>query len=498
MKISSMAAGAAIAWLTAGCGAPEDVSAPPRPSQDGGSEDDGGASDASFPAFDGATYDAGMDWDSWTPNPPSNCVNLECQQYACPGDTTTTLSGTVYDPAGNNPLFGVVVYVPNKPVEALPSGASCDACNALYTGQPIAATTSDATGKFTLKNVPVGSNIPVVVQIGRWRRQYTIASVVGCQDNPQPDHSMRLPRSRAEGDIPKIAISTGEADTLECLLRRVGIDASEYSAGATGPGRIHIYQGSPRTDNRGRTLHAPNTSPAAPMSHSALWNAPQSLMAYDMVLLSCEGQETTSMNQQALHDYASAGGRVFASHFHYSWFNSGPYGGENLATWTPESNDIGDINGTIVTTLPNGQPFPKGQALSDWLTHIGALRNGKLPIEEARHNADVSPANTPSQPWILADEDSEAPGATQYFSFNTPTDAFVAPDGPSFCGRVVYSDLHVGAASGDNAGRAIPTGCATGRLSPQEAVLEYMLFDLSSCVTTDDRPPEPPPVTAPL
>ena len=31
------------------------------------------------------------------------------------------------------------------------------------------------------------------------------------------------------------------------------------------------------------------------------------------------------MNQQALHDYASAGGRVFASHFHYSWFNSGPY-----------------------------------------------------------------------------------------------------------------------------------------------------------------------------
>jgi hypothetical protein len=493
MRALSAAAGAVIASLTAGCGASEDIAAtPPPPPKDGGT--DGGAADGGFPSFDAAPYDASGNADVWIdPGPGSNCENLQCQQFACPGGATTTLSGTVFDPAGRNPLFGVVVYVPNKPVEPLPSGASCEACNALYTGQPIAATTSDATGKFTLKNVPAGSNIPVVVQIGRWRRQYTIASVAQCQDNPQPNGSMRLPRSRAEGDIPKIAIATGSADTLECLLRRVGLDASEYSAGAAGPGRIHIYQGSPR-ENR----QSPNTSPAAPSASGALWNTAQNLMAYDMVLLSCEGQETVNMNQQALHDYASAGGRVFASHFHYAWFNTGPYGGENLATWTTGSQDIGNINGTIVTTLPNGELFPKGKALSDWLTHIGALRSGLLAIEEARHNADVSATNTPSQPWILADQASSAPGATQYFSFNTPTDGFVTPDGPSYCGRVVFSDLHVGAASQDDAGDPVPTGCATGRLSPQEAVLEYMLFDLSSCVTTEDRPPEPPPVLAPI
>jgi hypothetical protein len=197
------------------------------------------------------------------------------------------------------------------------------------------------------------------------------------------------------------------------------------------------------------------------------------------------------MNQQALHDYASAGGRVFASHFHYSWFFTGPYGMENLATWTPESNDIGDIQATIVTTLANGDPFPKGVALLAWLEHVGALQNGVLPISEARHNADVSAANTPSQPWIVADQNAEAPGATQYFSFNTPTDALLNVDG-AYCGRVVYSDLHVGAASGDDPFQPVPDDCADSDVSPQEAALEFMLFDLSSCVIPDDVPPQPP------
>jgi hypothetical protein len=418
------------------------------------------------------------------------CVNLQCQQHACDGGGSTTISGKVYDPAGNNPLYNVVVYVPNAPVSPLPKGASCDSCNSLFSGSPIAVAQTDAQGRFTIKNAPDGSDIPLVVQIGKWRRQYTLPSVTRCMDNPQPDKMLRLPRNRSEGDIPSIAISTGEADTLECLLRRIGVDAAEYASGASDTGSMHIFQGSPRGNNI-----APNTNPAAPQSPDALWNNKDSLMRFDILLLSCEGQETTRMNQQALHQYANAGGRVFASHFHYSWFNSGPFGSENLATWNPGSNHIDDIMGDLVTTLPDGRPFPKGQALNEWLGNVGALQNGKLPIEEARNNARVEASHTPSQVWIVADPSSPAPGAAQYFSFNTPTTIMTTPDAPAaYCGRVVYSDLHVGAASGDRKDQAVPSGCANRPLSAQEAALEFMLFDLSSCVMEDDRPPDPPPV----
>jgi hypothetical protein len=426
------------------------------------------------------------------------CVNLQCQQEFCTGGTKTSISGVVLDPAGNNPLYNVAVYVPNEPVAPMPTGATCDSCDSLYTGRPIAAGLTDAAGRFVVENAPSGNDIPLVVQIGKWRRQFTIPSVASCQDNPQPDGMLRLPRNRSEGDIPKIAVATGSADTLECLLRRVGVDASEYVP-AGGEGRVHIFQGTARPRGGGGLFGgganepdiAPNTSPPAPMAPAALWSSKDALMGYDIVLLSCEGRETDMMNRQALYDYANAGGRIFASHFHYAWFNAGPFSGENLANWRAGSNDIGNVSGTIVTTLPNGQPFPKGQALAEWLENVGALQNGTLPITEARYNADVTPTHLPSQSWILAGPNSRAPGASQYFSFNTPTNIANTPDG-MYCGRVVFSDLHVGAASGDDRSQPVPASCADRPLSPQEAALEFMLFDLSSCLTPDDRPPEPP------
>ncbi|HET6337816.1 MAG TPA: carboxypeptidase regulatory-like domain-containing protein [Polyangiales bacterium] len=417
---------------------------------------------------------------------PLGCTGLQCQQHSCPSGMTT-ISGRIYDPAGKNPLYNVAAYIPNSTPMPLQTGASCDPCEKLYSGNPVVTALSDATGNFKIQMAPDGPNIPLVIQIGKWRRQFVLPNVVACQDNPVPDKLLTLPKNRMEGDIPNIAISTGGADTLECLLRRIGVDASEYAGGPTGGGRIHIFQGSGRGGGGGGGRRgAPNTDPPGPASATGLWNSTAELMKYDITLLSCEGEETQNMNQQALHDYASMGGRVFASHFHYSWFNSGPYGNENLATWLPGSNDLGDINGTIVTS------FPKGEALSQWLMNTNALMGGVLPIEEARHNADVGAMNVASQPWILADPNSEAPGATQYFSFNTPTDTMIGPDGKDYCGRVVYSDLHVGAASNDQPDMPVPGSCSNVDLSPQEKALEFMLFDLSACVIPDDRIPEPP------
>ena len=52
-------------------------------------------------------------------------------------------------------------------------------------------------------------------------------------------------------------------------------------------------------------------------------------------------------------------------------------------------------------------------------------------------------------------ETDETPAQSQYFSVNTP----VAAADDKKCGRVVFSDLHVGAASGDNPNVPVPTGC---------------------------------------
>ncbi|HZU85278.1 MAG TPA: carboxypeptidase regulatory-like domain-containing protein [Polyangiaceae bacterium] len=413
----------------------------------------------------------------------------QCVNHAC--NPATTISGQVFDPAGVNPLYAIAVYVPQNPPTALPQGAACQACDTLYTGGVVAGSLTDADGRFVLQNAPDGTAVPLVVQIGKWRRQYAI-DVKPCQDNPLP--SLRLPRNATEGDLPQIAVSTGGADSMECLFRRIGVSASEYTSGAGGPGHIHIFQGGTGARAAGGAGGTPTPGATirggSPPSATALWTSGAAMQPYDMVILSCEGGETANPNPQALSDYASLGGRVFASHFHYAWFLQPPFSGDNLATWTRGTNNTGNINGVIETTLPNGATFPKGVAMQKWLSNVGALSTaGELPIDVSRHNADVSAANTPSTPWIVADRAAPAPGATQYFSFDMP----ISSATEQLCGRIVYSDLHVGAASGDYGQAAgsqnipqnavTPTGCANNPLSPQEKALEFMIFDLSSCLT---------------
>ena len=166
------------------------------------------------------------------------CMGLECQVPTCAGGADTTISGKVYDPAGKMPLYNVVVYVPNAPVPAFTDGASCDRCGASIT-DPVTAAVTDETGSFVLQRAPAGTNIPLVIQVGKWRRQLVLPSVTGCVDTPLTDPQVtRLPRNKLEGDIPRIAIQAGGADAMECLPRRLGVDDAQYTTSA-GDGRNH-------------------------------------------------------------------------------------------------------------------------------------------------------------------------------------------------------------------------------------------------------------------
>src|SRR5205807_5442670 len=104
-------------------------------------------------------------------------------------------------PAGKNPLYNVVVYVPNKTPDALATGASCDSCNSLYTGEPIATALTDASGAFTIENAPDGDSIPLVIQVGKWRKQTTVPKVTQCASTAIPVKSTGLPQYPRDGAI---------------------------------------------------------------------------------------------------------------------------------------------------------------------------------------------------------------------------------------------------------------------------------------------------------
>src|SRR5580700_6571303 len=56
----------------------------------------------------------------------TSCVGLECQVQNCGGGVSTTINGTVYAPNGTLPLYNVIVYIPNAPLDPIQHGVSCD------------------------------------------------------------------------------------------------------------------------------------------------------------------------------------------------------------------------------------------------------------------------------------------------------------------------------------------------------------------------------------
>jgi hypothetical protein len=422
------------------------------------------------------------------PPPPASgvtvpCVGLACQQSTCkmgncvqpacaPG-TATTLSGKVYDPAGKVPLYNVDVYVPNSALAAYTDGPSCDTCGNKLSGDPIVKATTDATGSFKLGDgtldVPAGANIPLVMQVGRWRRQVTIANVAACTDNAltADPNLTRLPRNQQEGHLPKIALTTGGADALECLLRKIGIDDAEFTTEA-GAGRVNFFAGVGGTNAFDATHSGAMFTSVEPW-----WNDLANLSKYDMILHSCEGTENPKNKsmaaREALKAYADMGGRVFASHWHNYWFEHGPVPWPGIANFHHQA----DLPIPFTATIDTG--FPKGMALADWLVNVGgSTTRGELVIQGAQHTIDTVGTG---QRWIY----STMPQSVQYLDQTTPM-------GGAACGRVVLSDIHVSSGAStmtedtSKPTTPFPTGCITTDLTPQEKTLEFMLFDLSSCV----------------
>jgi len=434
------------------------------------------------------------------------CTGLQCQVATCTGTATTSLSGIVYDPAGKVPLYNVTVYVPNAALDTIPEGVSCDKCSAQVSGQPIAAALTDATGAFHLTGVPSGSNIPLVMQVGKWRRQVSVPTVTSCVDNKLTDVNLtRLPRTQSEGHMPKIALTTGGSDAIECFLREVGIADSEFTTDA-GNGRVNLYVGGAGAGmGQGTASFSAALGGATFPDAQTLWSNETKMLGYDILMHSCEGGQYPDAKKPWINNmkkYADSGGRIFNDHLHFYWLRSGPVPWPTTAVYLGAQNDFPKPPASVVATIDT--TFPKGAALGQWMTNTGATTTpGSIPLYGSQHSVQSTTPPT-SQQWLYIPGGtySGAPvNSVQYLTINTPVEA--TPDNQ--CGRVVLTDIHVknapppGGGSSDDSDPKyqFPGGCKATGLSGQAKAMEFLFFDLSACIQPDTTMPQPPIVPPP-
>jgi hypothetical protein len=330
--------------------------------------------------------------------------------------------------------------------------------------------------------------------LGKWQRAFSETTIVPCTANTLPAN-LTLPSTHLEGNIPQFAVDTGNVDTMECVLRKMGIADSEFVDPAiangvpTGTGRVHLYQGSIVAGGAVIDTGTP--------TESALTESSTVMNSYDVILFPCQGGQGTYSNKHGfpntlanLLSFANNGGRVFATHYNYSLlYTNGTTttGFKASANW---SINKGTWGGPFTGNIDDDVTFPRGQALASWLNQSSVYGGtyDQIPVNVIRN--DFTSANAPAQEWVYTTNppDSGLAHMDIHYTFDTP---FTAGGAAGTCGRVVFSDFHVEDASNNQAKNKIfPAECSTGAMTPQEKLLEFMLFDLTSCVA--------PPMCTPL
>lgn len=464
---------------------------------------------------------------------PTECVNSldgPCELCKAIPDCSaapqlTQLTGRVITPGRDDANVANQLGVPNAHVYILRNnnaaelppitsgipagGTSCERCEDQELGPVLVDSVTDPTGQFMLEGyIPVGVEMLLVVKAGKFRRAipYTLPATAACQTTTLletlPDNPTRLPRDMADGvavNIPRIAVSTGRIDAMECVLEKIGISDAEFGNPADGSAvqRIHLYRGGP-TDNDppvGTGARIDDTTPHA----DTLYGDLARLQLYDMVIADCEGQDYDSdfaerdASGANVREYVNRGGRMFASHLSFTWLHENgmdPYALDTAvqtglgpaAQWSTNPDATDTSTGQISLGRPAASP--RIDDFAAWMEREGIAVAPDYTFEIIEPRSQATDLGDASEEFVFS---SDMNGRVQQFSFNTP---YGAPE-EEICGRVAYSGFHVSVGGGLSPFETavFPEHCA-GDLIDQEKVLAYMLFDVSACV--GDTPPPPP------
>jgi hypothetical protein len=287
-------------------------------------------------------------------------------------------------------------------------------------------------------------------------------------------------------------------------VRRLGIADKEITTD-TGTGKIQLFSDNGAGGGVGTASFDANFPGGKGMfsDSKTLWGVgadPGKLAKYDIVILSCEGDQHVETKPQEAMDhlqaYADLGGRVFLSHWHNIWLEGSNHGGnanpnvrpqvwadpaKPIATWS-NGGDTG--NGTIDTI--DEVANPKGNSFATWMFNVRsnmATPRDSVPLVDGTGKSTLNSVDAMRvEQWVYLQKDANT-RVTQNFQFTTPVGTPLAER----CGKVVFSDMHVsgGPTQVMNKIPPYPTSCGpTATLSDQEKALAFMFFDIASCVGT--------------
>jgi hypothetical protein len=402
------------------------------------------------------------------------CMGQACFQMDCgSGKPRTSVSGRVTAPNGLDPIFDASVYVPYA-IPEFPTAVQCETCNEPIGGTPIVTTQTKIDGTFTLENVPVTSQVPIVVQKGRFRR-VTYLTPTACADNKLTVDQARLPSKKSEGTLPRMAVGVGDYDQIECVLRSFGIDDSEFT-GPSGNGSVHLY------DNGLGGLGGTGSEFGDLLGNAAKMNE------YNLMFINCTANQWNTLPNKTLatmnlHNYVNSGGRLYTTDWSYDYmeqvnefagyiFYEG--GGTTTAPQPPhaaaKATDTNDFKATVMD--PN---------LAEWLkqTNVAISATNQVTIQDLLANwvlmkSTAADASFPSQTWVKGVTNGADRPLTVTFDYHS-------------CGKVLYSSYHTrepGGASGGFGLNAFPGYCVSSptTMIAQEKILMYLILQISSCV----------------
>ena len=430
--------------------------------------DDAGEADAGQPGDDGGWGGDGEDG------------GADAGPNGCNG-SDSIISGTTLAPNGIDPIPYVLVYVTHNST-TFPSKAAtvtCDAC--AKPKNPVAMTISGPGGTFALSGVTLdlGGTFTVVMDTGSFRRVIRNVSVGVCKPLALTAAQTRFSGDTVVEDIaPRIVVASdpsGKADVNDKLvnvLDTIGVSYDTVLPDRTG-GQVN-----------GDLL--------------GLMASPAKLAGYDIVAIPCGvlgnytvGSMITTTAAANLTAWLKAGGRLYSSDLAYEVVAQADPAG---FTWAPGPSphagaDHGDSGVGLAKLTPPLTSIDATVDNPDLLAWLQAIKVVTAP-------ATTNPVVELRDPWGAVDAittQTDARGMPLGLSFvsasvswwvNTTTigpgavhpltaQVDVQDDNGKRCGRIAYTSYHMQSSS------------AGGSLSPQERVLEYLLFQLSRCVTVD-------------